>query len=441
MADDALACNRRHIERFRCITCDTLLDTDEKVLPLSDGSFTCGSCTYKCYACGNKIMDSAIFAGDWAYCASCFRCRNCLKKISDLRYARTSLGICCQECVQSLMPDSTALASAVVSLKPKAASDPKIPATVPVDGRARLGPNLRLLLVDVARSHIRVIAQAYLDFLRVLAANTGGPWIFHTVQSACLAIKGYNESFNTEEPDKLSSKGLGRASFSGFEWCTCNEYPHEEKVYECNEEHVCECDEFPHEDNVIIDAVNRSKSWHLDGLFRPSELWSFDYILVWNRLHIPPLKKILRLGQDIKSNPAKARIVFLPKVALTLFSRPEQLISPVCASIRGFLETLDWKHPRRSISAGPFRTLFVPIALNRALLDPGIEECFDRAGRESDCKLYMSGHPCAPHELIVAFVGAIDDLSKAVSFVDLLKRHDLGHVKKSLKFYDNDDDY
>ena len=40
-----------------------------------------------------------IFTGDQA----CFKCRNCNKKIETLKYARTSRGIFCMNCHESLM--------------------------------------------------------------------------------------------------------------------------------------------------------------------------------------------------------------------------------------------------------------------------------------------------------------------------------------------------
>jgi len=72
-------------------------------LLLGDGSLICNNCTYSCNACGNKIEDLAILTGDQAFCASCFRCRNCKRKIENLRYARTSQGIFCMSCHESLM--------------------------------------------------------------------------------------------------------------------------------------------------------------------------------------------------------------------------------------------------------------------------------------------------------------------------------------------------
>ena len=94
---------RWHIECFRCNTCGTLLDSDANLLILGDGSLICNSCTYSCSACGQKIEDLAILTGDQAYCAGCFRCRNCKKKIENLRYARTSQGMFCMECHEGLM--------------------------------------------------------------------------------------------------------------------------------------------------------------------------------------------------------------------------------------------------------------------------------------------------------------------------------------------------
>ncbi|KAI0478639.1 hypothetical protein GGR56DRAFT_331360 [Xylariaceae sp. FL0804] len=98
-----LAGNRWHLDCFRCNTCSTLLDSDANLLLLGDGSLICNNCTYSCSACGDKIEDLAILTGDQAFCATCFRCRNCKRKIENLRYARTSQGIFCMSCHESLM--------------------------------------------------------------------------------------------------------------------------------------------------------------------------------------------------------------------------------------------------------------------------------------------------------------------------------------------------
>ena len=95
--------NRWHIDCFRCNSCSTILDSDANLLLLGDGSLICNNCTYSCSVCANKIEDLAILTGDQAFCANCFKCRNCKKKIENLKYARTSQGIFCMECHESLM--------------------------------------------------------------------------------------------------------------------------------------------------------------------------------------------------------------------------------------------------------------------------------------------------------------------------------------------------
>lgn len=95
--------NRWHIDCFRCSTCGTLLDSDAHLLLLGDGALICSNCTYSCSSCGNKIEDLAILTGEQAFCKRCFRCRNCKKEIDNLRYARTSQGIFCMDCHESLM--------------------------------------------------------------------------------------------------------------------------------------------------------------------------------------------------------------------------------------------------------------------------------------------------------------------------------------------------
>ncbi|KAL7915929.1 GTPase [Trichoderma velutinum] len=98
-----LAGNRWHLDCFRCTSCGSLLDSDANLLLLGDGSLICNNCTYSCTACGNKIEDLAILTGDQAFCSTCFRCRNCKRKIENLRYARTSQGIFCMDCYETLM--------------------------------------------------------------------------------------------------------------------------------------------------------------------------------------------------------------------------------------------------------------------------------------------------------------------------------------------------
>ncbi|KAK3323524.1 hypothetical protein B0T19DRAFT_463286 [Cercophora scortea] len=121
-----LAGNRWHLDCFRCNTCNTLLDSDANLLLLGDGSLICNNCTYSCSACGNKIEDLAILTGDQAFCATCFRCRNCKRKIENLRYARTSHGIFCMTCHESLMARRRKKSKAAAQAKREKEGSPMI---------------------------------------------------------------------------------------------------------------------------------------------------------------------------------------------------------------------------------------------------------------------------------------------------------------------------
>jgi len=122
---------RWHIDCFRCSTCNCLLDSDAHLLLLGDGSLICSKCTYSCNSCGNKIEDLAILTGDQAFCAQCFRCRNCKRKIENLRYARTSQGIFCMDCHESLMQRRRKKKATAAARKPGAKLDKSLPSLPP----------------------------------------------------------------------------------------------------------------------------------------------------------------------------------------------------------------------------------------------------------------------------------------------------------------------
>ncbi|KAL8725075.1 MAG: hypothetical protein Q9166_007586 [cf. Caloplaca sp. 2 TL-2023] len=88
-----LADHRWQFECFRCNIFSILLDSDTGSILVSDGSLICDNCAYSCSCCGNKVGDLAIWIGDPAYCAGCTKCRNCEKRIENLKYARTSQGV------------------------------------------------------------------------------------------------------------------------------------------------------------------------------------------------------------------------------------------------------------------------------------------------------------------------------------------------------------
>ncbi|KAF3768016.1 hypothetical protein M406DRAFT_275774 [Cryphonectria parasitica EP155] len=136
-----LAGNRWHLNCFRCNTCGTLLDSDANLLLLGDGSLICNNCTYSCNACGNKIEDLAILTGDQAFCATCFRCRNCKRKIENLRYARTSQGIFCMSCHESLMARRRKKSKAAAQARTRDKDSPMVEKSLPALPPSAIPPN------------------------------------------------------------------------------------------------------------------------------------------------------------------------------------------------------------------------------------------------------------------------------------------------------------
>ncbi|KAJ5122430.1 hypothetical protein N7526_009367 [Penicillium atrosanguineum] len=124
---------------YPCMGCGEILEegkafelySDAHLLLLGDGSLICSSCTYSCNSCGNKIEDLAILTGDQAFCAQCFRCRNCKRKIENLRYARTSQGIFCMDCHESLMQRRRKKKATAAARKPGAKLDKSLPSLPP----------------------------------------------------------------------------------------------------------------------------------------------------------------------------------------------------------------------------------------------------------------------------------------------------------------------
>ncbi|QKX62364.1 uncharacterized protein TRUGW13939_09523 [Talaromyces rugulosus] len=167
-----LAGNRWHIDCFRCNTCNTLLDSDAHLLLLGDGSLICSNCTYSCSSCGNKIEDLAILTGDQAFCANCFKCRNCKRRIENLRYARTSQGIFCMDCHESLMQRRRKKKTAAKKLNFDK-SLPSLPPNFEEDGNSAEveTPPLREYSASPDVSHSRSAEQRVSIYSRVDAAS------------------------------------------------------------------------------------------------------------------------------------------------------------------------------------------------------------------------------------------------------------------------------
>lgn len=112
--------------------CNSLLNHNINLLVLGNGSLFCTNCSYNCSACHKKIDGMAVLTGEQAFCSSCFRCRNCKKKIEDLQYARTSQGTFCMNCHQTLLARKKKAAALKASAAATAAANSSSISTAPL---------------------------------------------------------------------------------------------------------------------------------------------------------------------------------------------------------------------------------------------------------------------------------------------------------------------
>ena len=78
-----------HIECFRCITCNTPLDSDADYLFFQDATPICDNCTYECVSCETE-MEAFAMLEHGSLPKSCFKCRNYITE--NHKYAKTSSG-------------------------------------------------------------------------------------------------------------------------------------------------------------------------------------------------------------------------------------------------------------------------------------------------------------------------------------------------------------
>lgn len=98
--------NHWHIDCVKCNTCDRLLDPDDTLLVLRDGSHICRHCKYRCPVCGSAMVEPDLPGTGLAryryppFCSGCVQCRQCKSVDKEFRGEGilTPYGIFCVTC-------------------------------------------------------------------------------------------------------------------------------------------------------------------------------------------------------------------------------------------------------------------------------------------------------------------------------------------------------
>ena len=329
--------------------------------------------TEECKKARNALKNSGIAPGDSAALAS----KQELELIAFLK----SQGVADNE------------AQALVALykeelrKQPAKSVPKSPPTSPtpkpamteIENSHKSSEECQILVVGEQNGAFSVMAQAYLELVRAWTANTGGPWLFHRVDSAGMVISsGFRkgpgrlaEDGELRPSGKLHSKDALRRLFQDPEYFKTDDNPNEK-----------------------MDIMDRMLSSKKRGIY-DDDFTKFDYILCFNNKILEQLKRLSVLAQgEHPDKPNKATILNIGGLDSYSNNEPHsKVVKEVRNGIKGFLKkSLSWTRPPRAIDAGPYRTLFLrtPIREHKMLLLKKGAGNLKKLQSETNCQIHVA---------------------------------------------------
>lgn len=102
--------NHWHFDCVKCNTCDRLLDSNDTLLVLRDGSHICRHCKYRCPVCGTDFEKRElprVSVTEFRYhpfYSACDKCRQCKSESHNIwaGESKTSYGIFCIHCWEKL---------------------------------------------------------------------------------------------------------------------------------------------------------------------------------------------------------------------------------------------------------------------------------------------------------------------------------------------------
>lgn len=303
---------------------------------------------------------------------------------------------------------STAVISALIKMidqqQEKLTHPEDIDATSGAGGKQRLnGPTGWIMVVDNYNGVRSIIAQTYLEFVRVRTVNMTGDWLFNRVESAGVQIA-----------TRFSSKHLPGPLQLG------KETPHDATLRA-----IAGDGNFRSSEKQ--DILTRIKGHRSRGI----DEWHFrkyDYMLCFNKTAFDKLQVLAARWKEQHANDRSgatpARIILLSNLILqtsveNLGHKERQiLVETIKASIRGFLtREFGWTTPQGRIVDGPFRTkqiILPPVKITR--LEPTERDAeLHKIATRTECRIRITD--AWFEKQLVSITGRQEALPLAVSLL------------------------
>ena len=277
---------------------------------------------------------------------------------------------------------------------------------------ATLGPKCRFLILTPFQVEfdLTFVVHAYLEYLRILTACYGGPWIFKSVSKRFLS--------RGEFPSSWTSGEMSESEGNGF-----SETDRRFRLVRQFFRDLHGGHNIPGEMDDILRAMMVQGSYRIKPI-TVDDLNQFDYILV---LHKDDGECYQRLPQDYgvtNGQGKKWNDECIKFIDVGVPHNNDVIVDMdgehVYERVRNFLATeFGWKYPQGAIMDGMSRTRIITISMNRKdeFLDLAIR---DVAKDWKSCRIYKITHNSrieqdvalvAPKEELIAI---IDDLKRRV---------------------------
>ncbi|KAK4694615.1 hypothetical protein P7C71_g2997, partial [Lecanoromycetidae sp. Uapishka_2] len=226
-----------------------------------------------------------------------------------------------------------------------------------------------------------IIAQTYLELVRVWTVNNSGEWLFNRVESAGVRVESKFSKRSLKSQSKALSKGGSAPNNAALKAISGKEsyFRSEEK-------------------NDILARIAQHRSRGLDN-------WHFrkyEYMLCFDKSVYEALTTLAKYCKKRYGNmPSYAnlsKIILLkdikPKTAIDDLDTHDtsELVNNIKNSIKKFLDTeYHWKRPPLSIADGPFRTKQIVLPTTNMKFGPTEKEAIlNEISSKTDCRIRIT---------------------------------------------------